>query len=447
MVRNVIARAAVACAAAALLFVPSCSKRPGGEGGAPVRAGRGGTASAELVERIDSSLARAAGYLVAAQSEDGLWRSETYGMFRDGVTLTPYVMSTLFFLRQGGPDARAAFRRGVAALGGMVDEDARVEPGRHGLLFPVLTATMASRVVALETKDDEHLRARDAFLAVARERQLTEALGWSPDDPAYGGWGFSLLPPEKPAPGRLRERFFESNMVATVFGIAALRSARVPLSDPSWGKALVFVKRCQNFAEDPGGADARFDDGGFFFIPEDELQNKAGVAGTDSRGRRRFRSYGTMTADGLRALLQCGLGRDHPRVAAARRWLEDNFSASENPGAFDADREVLRNATYYYWAWAAAHAFSRVGVRELRRDDGPVPWARELAAELVQRQRPDGSWSNTFTDAREDDQLVATPWAAAALAICRHQVETATDAPAPACSGSGAGDEHPSGPR
>ena len=72
---------------------------------------------------------------------------------------------------------------------------------------------------------------------------------------------------------------------------------------------------------------------------------------------------------------------------------------------------------------------------------------RELAAELVRRQLPDGSWSNTFTDAREDDPLVATPWAAAALAICRRWVGTATDAPAPSCSGRGTEDEHPSGPQ
>ncbi len=41
----------------------------------------------------------------------------------------------------------------------------------------------------------------------------------------------------------------------------------------------------------------------------------------------------------------------------------------------------------------------------------------ELAEELLRRQRPDGSWSNHYTDAMEDDPLIATPFAAAALAI------------------------------
>ena len=69
---------------------------------------------------------------------------------------------------------------------------------------------------------------------------------------------------------------------------------------------------------DPARADPAFDDGGFFFIPNDPGQNKAGPAGTDRHGRQRFRSYGTMTADGLRILIRCGLPATHPRVVAAR---------------------------------------------------------------------------------------------------------------------------------
>ncbi len=425
------------CLAVALLLAGACAKSP------PRESERHPTPDqAELVRRIDASLARAAAFLVAAQSPDGAWRSETYGMFRDGMTLTPYVMSALFFLDQGGPEAprsattqpRAAFRRGVGRLMAMVDGDGHVRPGAHGLLFPVLTATMASRVVVLETKDEEHKRARAAYLELARERQLTEALGWSPEDPAYGGWGFSLEPPRRPEPGQLRERFFESNMVATICGIAAMRSARVPLSDGAWKKALVFVKRCQNVAAEAGPGGQRYDDGGFFFIPDDPLQNKAGVAGTDSRGRRRFHSYGTMTADGLRALLQCGLPRDHPRVAAALSWLERNFAADRNPGTFNEDREVLRGATYYYWAWAAAHAFTRAGVREFERDGETIRWAEELARELLRRERPDGSWTNRYTDAREDDPLVATPWAAAALTISRRSITAADGEDVSRCS-------------
>ena len=53
--------------------------------------------------------------------------------------------------------------------------------------------------------------------------------------------------------------------------------------------------------------------------------------------------------------------------------------------------------------------------------------------ELLRRQNPDGTWRNAFTDAKEDDPLVSTPWAAAALAVCRSVVagETKTLFPNP----------------
>jgi hypothetical protein len=378
--------------------------------------------NAALVARIDASLAGAGRFIIEKQATDGAWRSETYGCFRDGPSLTPLVMSALFFIPQAGDEAKASFRKGVDYLVGMVGPDGAINAGPGGLNFPVLTSSSASRVVVLQERTKEHLRAQAAWLKYLRERQLNERLGWKPSDPDYGGWGFSIEIPRKPAPGQPKEMFFESNMVATIFAVAALRSAKIPADDPLYRQVLAFVKRCQNFSDDPVKADPRFDDGGFFFIPGDPLQNKAGIAGKDRLGRQRFHSYGTMTADGLRALIRCGLPLDSPRVVAARRWLERNFSAKTNPGTFARDREVLRNATYYYWCWAVAHAFSGLNLREAETRTGKVNWAGALAEELLKRQRPDGSWINRFTDAKEDDPLVATPWAAAALAICRQVI-------------------------
>ncbi len=375
--------------------------------------------TADLVDRIDASLAQAGRYLIERRSPDGAWRSETYGAFRDGPTLTPYVMSCLFFLPQAGPDAPGAYRRGADYLAGMVDPEGRLAVGARELLFPVYTAASASRVVALQEQNERNLAAQRAWLEYLRGRQLNEALGWSRSDPEYGGWGFSIGVPQKPGPGELKERFFESNLSATIFALAAFCSAKLPQDDPSYQQALVFVRRCQNYTDDPDQRDPRFDDGGFFFIPGDPGQNKAGVAGTDRLGRERFHSYGTMTADGLRALLRCGLPPDHPRVAAARKWLERNFSAEQNPGEFEPDRLVLQDATYYYWTWAVAHAFMALRVRQIETAEGEVDWAEALAEALLRRQQSDGSWINGYTDAREDDPLVATPWAAAALAICR----------------------------
>ena len=373
--------------------------------------------------RVEAALRKAAQYLVAKQSPDGAWRSETYGAMRDGPSLTPLVMSALLFLPQGGADGQAALGKGADYLASFAGADGRLKVQARELLFPVYTAASASRVLVLVRRSPRYVQAQQAWLAYLRGRQLNESLGWQPADPEYGGWGYALDVPRKPAGGEPKQLLHESNLAATVFALAALRSAKAPADDPAYAQALAFVKRCQNFSDDPAAADAKFDDGGFFFIPGDAAQNKAGAAGSDRFGRARFHSYGTMTADGLRALLRCGLAADHPRVAAARKWLAQNFSAAHNPAsnasAFAADRAVLRDATWYYWTWAASHAFLAVGLERFQARDGPVVWPEAFARELLGRQRADGAWANRFTDAKEDDPLVATSWATAALAIGR----------------------------
>ncbi|MGC8861718.1 MAG: hypothetical protein ACP5R5_02970, partial [Armatimonadota bacterium] len=104
-----------------------------------------------------------------------------------------------------------------------------------------------------------------------------------------------------------------------------------------------------------------------------------------------------------------------------------NLSAQHVPGIYEPDREVLRDATYYYWCWSVAHALgelpdSRIPESTAPSNYGPPRWAEELAQELIKRQNADGAWRNPFTDAKEDDPLIATPWAAAALAICREVI-------------------------
>jgi hypothetical protein len=382
-----------------------------------------------LAPRVDAALEKAAKYLISKQSPDGAWRSETYGMMRDGPSLTPIVMSALVFLPQGGEAGQAALRKGAKYLAGFVDDKGDLKVGPRELLFPVYTAASASRVVTLVEHTPRALRVQSAWLAYLRKQQLNGALGWQPSDSEYGGWGYSLDLPRKAAPGKPKEFLHESNLSATVFALAALRYAEVPANDPAYANALVFVKRCQNYSDDKAAADPKFDDGGFFFIPGDDGQNKAGLAGTDRFGRARLRSYGTMTADGVRALLRCGLGEDHPRVVAARKWLERNFSAAHNPGDFTGDRAVLQDATYYYWVWAVSHTFLALGMDKVRTPKGSVDWPTALAEELLPRQRADGSWTNRFTDSKEDDPLIATPWACAALAIGQ-RLTAPTPAPA-----------------
>jgi len=384
---------------------------------APPTAAKQDESNSPLVAQIDAALAKAGKYLTDAQAEDGAWYSDHYGTLRSGPTMTPYVMSAILFLRSTGGAKGEAFMRGNRFLRSFVGQDGKLDVAERQLHYQVYTAAMASRVAAHpKPTGAKQSRTQQAYLQFLAARQLTEPLGWQPSDAYYGGWGFTNGKPRKPEEGSEGGPFCSSNLSATTFALAAFRSARVPKEDPVYAKALQFVQRCQNFQPSANN------DGGFFFMPIDNAQNKAGA----TEDGKSFASYGTMTADGLRCLIRCGLPATHPRVQASRRWLAKNFSATENPGNFQPDRLQLKDATYYYWVWAFSHAMIALRVERLEKvtETGDevkdaVDWPRELASELLRRQRPDGTWVNELSAGMEDDPLVATPWAAAALAVCR----------------------------
>ena len=373
--------------------------------------------SEDPVARVDQALGAALRSLIAGQSPDGAWRSSTYGVFKDGLSLTPPVLKALTF----GPDvpgSATARRRGADYLIARVRADGSIDDGPFGMTYPVYTASAAAIALTFLNIPDT-LAARDAWLRDLRRRQLTEALGWEAGDPAFGGWGYSIEPPSKGAAVLASDHPIDADLSSTLFAIGALRIAGIPADDPAIRKALTFIEKCQNLVLGDVEGDPQYDDGGFFFSTTDPVRNKAGAAGTDRQGRLRYHSYGSATTDGLRALLRCGLPKDHPRVVAARRWLEAHFSASSHPGTFESAREGDREATYFYYAWSVAHAFRALGIAEIRVDGRRVVWAESLARELIGRQRPDGTWTNRFTASKEDDPLVATSFAAGALGICR----------------------------
>jgi squalene-hopene/tetraprenyl-beta-curcumene cyclase len=364
------------------------------------------------VERIDQALSAAARFLLDRQSADGGWHSDVYGPFKEGPCLTPLVLRTLVAL-PASKDLEDRYRKGAAYLASQVGADGTIDAGQYGLNYPVYTSAGAAEILS-QPCNARHRKARDAWLAYLRQRQLTEDLGWQPDDKPYGGWGYSPRLPRKPGPGEPLPPLTESNLSATLFALEALHAADVKSDDAAFRKALIFVRRCQNYRDDPQQREAAFDDGGFFFIYDDPVRNKAGVAGKDRSGRERYFSYGSMTADGLRALLLCGRPADDLRVVAARVWLEANFRSDRQPGKYAEDREPNRDAVYYYYCCSVAQALPRASSK--------LRWAEALGGDLMQRQRKDGSWVNPLVPQREDDPLVATSLAGLALARCRESL-------------------------
>src|SRR5438132_8354469 len=80
------------------------------------------------LERYDRALAAAAKYLIDRQDGDGAWRSDVYGIFKDGPSLTPLVLDTLL-APPSTTRSEAACRKGAAYLARMVRQDGTIDEG------------------------------------------------------------------------------------------------------------------------------------------------------------------------------------------------------------------------------------------------------------------------------------------------------------------------------
>ena len=152
------------------------------------------------------------------------------------------------------------------------------------------------------------------------------------------------------------------------------------------------------------------------------MRNKAAEAGTDATGTR-YRSYGSMTCDGVRALALCGRSAADADATDAARWLHAHFAVADQPGDFPPERRMYQLGMYYYYlsSLALLPAVSREAV--------PADWAEGIAGELLSRQNADGTWLNRFTDAKEDDPLVATSEAVLALSMAREALAGTNTSP------------------
>jgi hypothetical protein len=391
---------------AALAGLAGCRRPPAADS----RPGGAGPEDSSFAARAARARARGADFLLSRQEADGAWRSDTYGTFKDGTALTPLALNALL---AAAPGREGPVRKAAAYLAGMTRPGGEITPPPYGFDFALYTA--AFTVAALSHPAcPGHRDARDAWLAYLTRRQLTEELGWGPADREYGGWGYARGLPRRPKSGQLTPPLTESNLSATAAALDALRASGVRAKDPRLARALAFVRRCQNWDDDPAARDPDYDDGGFFFIYDDPVRNKAGVAGVGRGGRERYHSYGSATADGLRCLIHCGAPESDPRRRAARSWLVRHFRASTHPGAYAGRREPDRMAVFYYYA--ASVGKIPPGELLVEAEGGPAPAKRLLAEELLKRQRDDGSWANPAHAVREDEPLVATSFALIALA-------------------------------
>jgi hypothetical protein len=299
-------------------------------------------------------------YLATMQSEDGGFRSTTYGVLRSGQSLTPLVLGALMTVPEAIRPTRT-IERGLDFI--QRNTDASSED------YPNYAAALAVSAIA-GAKPTAWQERIAPIIAQLRAQQFTDANGWRKEDAPYGAWGMGGPVHRPPDAGHV-----DLSMTRCV--LQAMQAASVPSSDPAMKRAAVYLKRSQSA------------DGGFYFSTVNLETNKAGE--TDGRGL----SYGTATADGLLALRAAGIPDSDTRNSQAIEWLKEHHRPDRAPG-FEAARESWGSGLRFYYAYVISLAMPELPV------DLPT-------------QGEDGSFSNSNKLVKEDDPLIATSFAIHAL--------------------------------
>ncbi len=334
---------------------------------------------------VNSALQKACTYLWAKQSEDGGWHSETTGLMKGGEAETAFVLHTLlrvpdslFAAPAGGKDRALAFLRSRISNEGVLglsDPDI--------IDYPNYATSYALRIFTQHgaPQDSQLIRRMENYLL---EQQFTEQRGIDTTNTGYGAWGFGerRLPPGETAHVDLSHtrRILESLCVA--------------LSDnnaPAFRHAARFLKTLQ-----------LDEDGGFISSSVTLGTNKGRWDGV------RFHSYATATCDGLLALLAAGYSRNDAPVQAAYKWLKSHPGLDSPAGMPEDDPNQWRRAMFFYHLGMRAEAYAAMQYKG--------PWCTEMAAILLKKQLPDGSFVNPDgVINKENDPMIATSLALIAL--------------------------------
>ena len=341
---------------------------------------------------LSDALQRGAAWLFKQQAADGGWHSTTYGALKDGPAVTSLVLAVTGLLPD---DLRAAQRksidRGFAFLEPGFQRKGMIAAADGSLDYPTYATALwlvARRgwKLARDKRDDQ---ARKYLL----DAQLAEPRGFPPEHPAYGGWDF--LGPDDSVGVTTG-----SNTSVMTYVLEALAGEEDPRLPEAKKRALVWLDRCRKLTKD----------GAFTFTAEPASHaHKAGV--TDDDPHQAF-SYGSATADALRALTLCDVPADHDAVKAAVAWLGKHPAVELAPGFEHLPAEIG-------WPEGLKFYFARALARVLPLLPEPTAVARKAAIVkfLLKERKADGFWRNDSARMREDDPLIATCLALEALTL------------------------------
>src|SRR5258708_38416940 len=95
--------------------------------------------------RYDAAQKKASEWLASKQSDDGAWRSDVYGVFKDGTALTPLALYALILADPKSP----AIPKAARYVAGMAQSDGSIRaPEKPGFDFPLYTSALAATALS-----------------------------------------------------------------------------------------------------------------------------------------------------------------------------------------------------------------------------------------------------------------------------------------------------------
>ena len=310
-------------------------------------------------------------FLREQQAEDGSWSSSV------GITalaLRAFLQSRRHYTEEDGP----FITRPVNYLLSHVKEDGSISESINNRNYNTAVAITALQATG-NPAHDKVIENGQKFL---KGLQLTEKDGYAPDHKFYGGIGYGG--DERP------------DLSNAYLAIEALKASSLDSNDPVWEKALMFVSRSQNNSETNDLKWAK-NDGGFAYMPGYSPHGDAV-------------SYGSMTHAGLISLLFAGVDKNDPRVIAAYKWIQNNYTLDKNPGA-------KNNQGLFYYYNAFAKSMAAYGEQDITDSNGVKHnWRNDLSRKLLALQNKDGSWINKDSPRWwEGNKHLVTAWSVISL--------------------------------
>lgn len=321
-------------------------------------------------------------YLKSAQEEDGSW----------GKYPATTALAVTALLKSGRTEAKEpAVAKGLqyilraAKPNGAIYSDA--DPA---LAMPNYNTALCLMALA-NARNPLYLPVIRKAQKYLEESQFDDGEGKSENDPMYGGIGYGSKP-DRPDLSNLQ------------MALEALKESNMHSDSAVWTKAIVFLQRVQNRKEsnDQAWVKTASGDGGFIY-------DSKGRSFSESGGLPQ--SYGSMTYAGLKSYLYAGVNKDDPRAKAAWDWIRANYSVTEHPGMGDK--------SLYYYYHTMAKTFRVYGANLVEEPSGAKhDWAKEIIAQLANKQKADGSWVNANGRFWEDRPALVTSYSLLALAYC-----------------------------